>query len=67
VLRAVLEMLPTSTKSVATARESVLDVSSLKAKSERKEIEGSGLLGRHKCVSQNKREKPGLVIEAKGN
>jgi hypothetical protein len=46
-----LEMLPTS-ESVATARESVLDVSSLKAKSERKGIEESGLLGRHKEGSQ---------------
>jgi hypothetical protein len=39
-------------KPAATARESVLDVSSLKAKSERKGIEASGLLGRHKCGSQ---------------
>jgi hypothetical protein len=39
VLLVVLEMLPTSTKSVATARESVLDISYLKAKSERKGIE----------------------------
>jgi hypothetical protein len=46
-------------KSVATARESVLDVSSLKAKSERKRIEESGLLGCHKCGSQI-RGKPGL-------
>jgi hypothetical protein len=59
-------MLPTSIRSVATARESVLDVSSLKAKSERKGMKESGLLGCHKCGSQI-RGKPGLVIEAKGN
>jgi hypothetical protein len=59
-------MLPTSIRSVATARESVLDVSSLKAKSERKGMKESGLLGRHKCGSQI-RGKPGLVIEVKGN
>jgi hypothetical protein len=35
VLLVVLEMLPTSAKSVATVQESVLDVSSLKAKSGR--------------------------------
>jgi hypothetical protein len=41
-----------SRESVVTVRESVLDISSLTAKSERKEVEGSGLLGRHKCGSQ---------------
>jgi hypothetical protein len=40
-------------KSVATAQESVLDVSSLMAKSEKGGgIEESGLLGRHKSGSQ---------------
>jgi hypothetical protein len=39
-------------KPAATARESILDISSLKAKSERKKIEESGLLGHHKCGSQ---------------
>jgi hypothetical protein len=39
-------------KSVATARESVLDVSSLKAKSGKRGREESGLLGRHKGGSQ---------------
>jgi hypothetical protein len=39
-------------KSVATARESVLDVSSLKAKSGKRGREASGLLGRHKGGSQ---------------
>jgi hypothetical protein len=48
-LRGVADFL---SKSVATARESVLDVSSLKAKSERKGIEESGLLGCHKGGSQ---------------
>jgi hypothetical protein len=52
VFLVVLEMLPTSTKSVATAQESILDISSLKAKSGRKGIEESGLLGHHKCGSQ---------------
>jgi hypothetical protein len=59
-------MLPTSRESAATARESVLDVSSLKAKSERGKIEEKGLLGHHKGGSEI-RGKPGLVIEAKGN
>jgi hypothetical protein len=53
-------------KSVATAQESVLDVSSLKAKSEKEGVEESGLSGRRKCGSQ-RRGKPRLVIEAKGN
>jgi hypothetical protein len=53
-------------KSVATARESILDISSLKAKSEKKGIKENGLLGHHKCGSQI-RGKSGLVIEAKGN
>jgi hypothetical protein len=39
-------------KSVTTARESVLDVSSLKAKSERRGREEGGLLGCHKGGSQ---------------
>jgi hypothetical protein len=39
-------------KSAATAREPVLDVSFLKAKSERKGIEESGLLDHHKGGSQ---------------
>jgi hypothetical protein len=39
-------------KSVATAQESVLGISSLKAKPEMKGIEESGLLGRHECGSQ---------------
>jgi hypothetical protein len=39
-------------KPAVTARESVLDVSSLKAKSERKGIEEGGLLGHHKGGSQ---------------
>jgi hypothetical protein len=53
-------------KSVATAQESILNISSLKAKSERKGVEESGLSGRHKYGSQI-RGKPGLVIEVKGN
>jgi hypothetical protein len=39
-------------KSATTARESILNISFLKAKSERKEIKGGGLLGRHKDGSQ---------------
>jgi hypothetical protein len=39
-------------KSAATAQESVLDISSLKAKSGREGIEESGLLGHHKGGSQ---------------
>jgi hypothetical protein len=40
-------------KPVTTARESVLDVSPLNAKSGRREVRrGGGLLGHHKCGSQ---------------
>jgi hypothetical protein len=53
-------------KSATTAREPVLDVSYLKAKSGREGIEESGLLGCHKRWFTI-RGKPGLVIEAKGN
>jgi hypothetical protein len=52
VLLVVLEMLPTLIKSVATAQESVLNVSFLKAKSGRKGIERGGLLDHHKGGSQ---------------
>jgi hypothetical protein len=44
VLLVVLEVLPTSIRSVATAQESVLDVSSLKAKSGRNGNKDEGLV-----------------------
>jgi hypothetical protein len=44
VLLVVLEMLPTSIRSVATTRESVLDISSLKAKSGRNRNKEEGLI-----------------------